>query len=87
MFVNDQKKNNGGNRVKFDSTHISHSFSWKTIIDSPPTFMFFGAPLNRSCNLDCIFRNIRSTAINGIKAMIEQQSNIVVGEERGELNN
>ena len=62
MFVKDWENNTGWIRVKFDGTNISHSFSWKKIVNNPFTFMFFGAPLTRTRNFDSIFRGISSTA-------------------------
>ena len=47
-FIQDWKDNNGGVRVKFNGTNISHHFTWKFIINNPNTSMFFRAPLAQS---------------------------------------
>ena len=60
QFEKEFKTGKAGFQIHFVGTDKKAAFTWKEIISSPLTFMFFGPPLTKSRSFDLIFHRVRS---------------------------
>ena len=77
-FKNEFKFGKAGFQVQFVETDKKAAFTWKEIISSPLTFMFFGPPLTKSRSFDHIFHEVKS--MNTLHARLLAYYNETVGD-------